>query len=408
MRMTAVFACVPLLAAALGAQATTSAPIAGEGGQGVKVLLLPPAAHAPLRFVLSEPAYVAAFIVYPGAGVRLLYPTVDAPEQLHESGYNVEQLFGDSFDDDVYHVVLGPTFGGPSYLYVIASRNPLDVARYVHRPMTLATSVGVQASRSFYSDVAFDALLNNAISLGDDTSWDSDVYMLWPSQSPEGAAALNTLPQYSYLNCGDGSTRLVPSNYPFSGCQGQSRLRVNQLAVAQVQQSASAIASKQVQRAELTSAAQTQAPTVLPTIRGPHITDAERTAAIARENALHPLVFTAANGDAGVARAQAASDGQVQVLDASGGFRDRGRHDIDHARGDMYAAQRDARRERQDGGVQGSPRLSPNPHLSPNPGMAPAPHLESSRPSSSVGTTSVHVSSAPSQGNTAGGAHIQQ
>ncbi|HEY5087330.1 MAG TPA: hypothetical protein VII66_08250 [Gemmatimonadaceae bacterium] len=393
MRMTAVVACVPLLAGvlagALEAQTGTDGRLPGEGGQGVQVMVLPPAAYAPLRYVLSDPAYVAAFIVYPGAGVRLLYPTVNVPEQLQDAGYHTDRLYGDSFDNDFYHAVLGPILPGPSYLYVVVSRHPLDVARYVNRPMHLASAVGVQASRSFYNNVAFDALLNNAISLGDDDSWDSDVYMLDAGGGSGGSVAdANRAVQYTYLACADGSTRVVPINYPFAGCPGQVRLRVSPQALRQLQPtnaSADASASRQLQQGQLARRA-SDGSTVLPTIIGPHITDAQRRTAVAEEAASQRVMFTAANGDPQVAQRadESASQTHVEVFESPERIRDRdGRGGM---RGEHSAEQREQVRQRQQNVESaGSPQLAPNPRLSPNPGFAPSSragsaHMEAEAP----------------------------
>lgn len=410
MRLTASVVCVSLCGAALGAQAPGNASAAGEGVQGVKVLLLPPAQHAPLRFVLSEPAYVAAFIVYPGAGVRLLYPIVDAAEQLHTAGYNIEQLFGDQFDDASYRAVIGTTFTGPAYLYVIASRNPLDVGRYVHRPMRLASSVGTVASRSFYAHVAFDALLNNAVALGDDASWDSDVRVLWPGTgaTAAGRADVPRL-QYSTLSCGDGSSRLVPLNYPFSGCQGDSHLRVNAQAAVQPpvqsQQLRTALASKQTENATLASTSN-EKPTVLPTIIGTRVSDADRRVEIEKEHASERTYFTAANGSDGSAPNAAARGGQTEVeLVGIGMARERGRD------AEALAAERHrSSRSQHDGEVVGgNPRLSPAPRLSPNPVLAPAPNI--GRQSSGSQAPDMRSAAKGSQSSTAGqpssGGHIQ-
>lgn len=407
MRLTASVVCVSLFGAALGAQAPGNASAAGEGVQGVKVLLLPPARHAPLRFVLSEPAYVAAFIVYPGAGVRLLYPVVDASEQLHTAGYNIEQLFGDQFDDASYRAVIGTTFTGPAYLYVIASRNPLDVGRYVHRPMRLASSVGTVASRSFYAHVAFDALLNNAVALGDDASWDSDVRVLWPGTggTAAGRADVPRL-QYSTLSCGDGSSRPVPLNYPFSGCQGDSHLRVNAQATVQSQQLRTAVASTQIENATLASRASNEKPTVLPTIIGTRVSDADRRVEIEKEHASERTYFTAANGSDGSAPNAAATGGQTDVeLVGIGMARERGRG------AEALAAERHkSSRSQHDGEVVGgNPRLSPAPRLSPNPVLAPAPNV--GRQSSGSQAPDIRSAAKGSQSSTAGqpssGGHIQ-
>jgi hypothetical protein len=368
-------------------------------------MVLPPSpqTHEPLRFVLSEPAYVAAFVVYPGAGVRLLSPTVDAPERMRRGGYNVDQLIGASFDDDVYHAVLGPRLSGPAYLYVIASRRPLDVARYVHKPMSLASAIGQQESRSFFTDVAFGALLDNAVALGDETSWDADVYMLWPASESLSALPGGTQPagpaavQYMYLRCVDGSTRIVPVNYPFIGCPGQTHIRASDAAVRTVQQSASATVSSPTQRAGYINgaAASVTAPntlahaatnatepvTVLPTIIGPRDARADRRAAVEREAGSQPLAYTVANGDQ---QAPAQAEGaavrtQVEVIGTGDGRAiDRTRAQW-RGRGDRSSPDHGARMSRDLDqshaplGTPGVPQLPPNPRLSPNPALPPSP-----------------------------------
>jgi hypothetical protein len=409
MRTTAVVACVSLFAGALSAQTSSSAVLQGGGEQGVTVMVLPPSpqTHEPLRYVLSEPAYVAAFVVYPGAGVRLLSPSVNVAERVRRGGYNTEQLIGVSFDNDIYRAVLGPELPGPAYLYVIASRHPLDVARYVHKPLSLASAIGERESRSFYTDVAFDALLNNAVNLGDDSSWDSDMFMLWPgSESSAGLAggiAQNDLPsaRYTSILCADGTSRVVPINYPFIGCPGHAHIRPRTEAVQpvqQVQQSASAspMISAPSLGGEAASGATAEHTTVLPTIIGTRDVRAEQRSAIQREAVAQRATYTTvANGDQQApvepTEQPVQTQTQVQVIDAfQGRSPDRARAERE-ALHNRYSPERAERMEnrpgrtRQDAGMVGpargpdrvapSPRLSPNPELAPTPRMAPAPGL---------------------------------
>lgn len=378
MRMTAFVVCVPLVAGALAAQTTTNDPIQGKGGQGVTLMLLPPSpeTHQPLRYVLSEPAYVAAFLVYPGAGVRLLYPLVNQPERLHGAGYNTDELLGASFDNDIYNVVLGPLAQGqgPVYLYMVASRHPLDVARYVHRPMTLASAVGEKESRSFYSDVAFDALLDNAVSLGNDESWDSDMYILWPSVDGTRAHAHSPLAR---VLCADGTARDVPINYPFTGCPGQQHIRPATLGDRVVQKSA--LAEAQAPQRDTRTAAMSRSfansPTVLPTIIGDRAAAARERAERARDRESQGTIVTAANGEQSEATSSGATNTQIELFDGSRRNRAR-RGDNDGARTRFSPEERQQwRQQHQDEHVGGSPSLSPNPRLSPNPQLPPNPGM---------------------------------
>jgi hypothetical protein len=409
MKMLPVLACIPLLGGALSAQATPQATpqamtrgLPPGGGEGLMVKLLPPSPQTndPLRFVLNEKAYVAAFVVYPGAGVRLLYPTAGAPERLRRAGYNTDQLIGGRFDDDSYHVLLGPGISGPVYLYVIASRHPLGVARYVHRPISLARAVGEKASRSFYADVAFDALLNNAIALGDDQSWDADVYMLWPDDAGARGYAYGEMPAgipgnyFTRLICADGSTSVVPINYPFSDCPGQLRLRPGPSLLLQAEQAASANSTRSAAGQRGALAAETV--TVLPTIIGQRPTQAQRRAAIEEESASRRITYTTmANGDPPVTsrQAEAGQETQLQVGDIvhSGWREHNARSDRDALHG-RYSPEHREQFMRQDlrrgqSAVIGrspqlapNPQLVPNPQLAPNPGMAPVPRVSPGRP----------------------------
>ena len=376
MRKTVLIAGVSMLATALSAQTNANDKFANASERGVKVLLLPPSprTHEPLRYVLSEPAYVAAFVIYPGSGVRLLYPLINSSERLQRAGYNVDELIGGSFDNDAYNVVLGPKLDGPAYLYVIASRHPLDVARYVHRPMRLASAVGVNDSRSFYADVAFDAIVNNAIALGDDQSWDSDVYTLWPRGTTEQSLSSNSRSsmarsQYMMRVCANGSTAAVPYNYPFLGCPGDVRVRPS-APKPPVQQTASASAAAAAPVATGGAAnlvVGSESPTVLPTIVGKRVSDADRREAIAREGAAQRVMYTAANGEQQPAQPAVTVAPEVQ-LEIIGGHAER-RHSADYAE----HPEMKVRAPRDGPVVAGSPQLAPNPRLSPNPQLPPAP-----------------------------------
>ena len=144
--------------------------------QALSIKLLPPLYDQPLRFELNQPAYIAAFVVSPGEGVRMIYPLTTGSEALLWTGFHSELLLGMHHDDDAYDVVFGRStwpyisYGqsiaqGPRYLYIIASRAPLDVARFVHRPSSLQRTVGYENARSFDSEDAIDALLDHTVSL---------------------------------------------------------------------------------------------------------------------------------------------------------------------------------------------------------------------------------------------------
>jgi hypothetical protein len=381
MRRTAFIACVSLLAGALPAQTTPPRKFADASDGSVKVAVLSPSPknHEPLRYELSEPAYVAAFVVYPGAGVRLLYPLVNSSERLQGAGYHTDALIGSWFDDPFYSVVLGPRLDGPVYLYVIASRHPLDVARYVHRPMQLASAVGQVNARSFYADVAFDAIVNNAVSLGDEQSWDADVYMLWPKSATERQLARDNTPHLRYVACANGTTQAVPDNYPFAGCPGDVRVRPVVSPKPPVQQTASAKAPTTSAPSATGGAANlvvgANSPTVLPTIIGKRPASPDRGTPAIGADASGRVSYTAANGAPPANASTNAPEKVTYTRGVAPGVQlevtDRSRIERAHRR---QLEGHDARPTPMNGQVVGgNPRLAPNPQLAPNPRLAPAP-----------------------------------
>lgn len=368
--------------------ATAHAQHAQRAQQALSIKLLPPLYDQPLRFVLNEPAYVAAFVVSPGEGVRMIYPLTRSSESLQWAGFHNEPLIGLHQDDDAYDVVFGrsawsyASYGlsaaqGPRYLYVIASRAPLDVARFVHRPSTLQRTVGYENARSFDSEDAIDALLDHVVSLGADDSWDSDVFMLWAPDWVDNAP--HSLAEAMRLNmptrvvaCRDGSRRVVPMNYAFSGCPGDARLRVTH----PLHPSAPRVA------------AAPEPPTVLPTIRGVRVAQSPTAKA---EPAVTGFLTTAAGGvsDDGVRvvdRGDESSSAQTltvvdevpAVIVDRGGVR-RGRGDRDGNRDGNRDGSRDRDHRwflhRADPVVGSTPQMAPAPRLAPNPTLAPAPRL---------------------------------
>lgn len=377
-----------MLAAAMLAAALPGAVHAqqrGRGSQPVSVKLLPPtpAVNRPLRFVVNQPAYIAAFIVAPGEGVRMIYP-LTSEEQQQWAGLHDEPLVGLHFDDDAYDVVFGrspwsaASFGvgyaqGPRYLYVIASRWPLDVTRFVHRPSALQRTVGYASARSFNGEDALAALLDNVVSLGSDESWDADVYMLWAPAWLDSAPhsfqeALQRNMGTRAVACRDGSSRIVPLNYWFNGCPGDARL----LLVRPVQPS--------IQRL----AAESESPTVLPTIRGVRVA---RAPAASAEPVANGFLMTAAGGvTTNGVRLPDSEDAPIGV------------QTITLVRGVpvLVAQHRESLLEHEEGGggqgarpghdrfwdrgaaheqVMGAPVLAPAPRLAPDPALAPAPRM---------------------------------
>lgn len=231
----------PLAATVVGAQAAQlragNAPAAaGEGvmrgaaatsATPLRVFLLPPSleTNAPIRFVLNQPAYVAVFDVYPGSGVRLLYPE-GTREEVQYAGLHQPSLITARVDADVLRAIFGPDQGGPHYLYIVASREPLGIGEYVHRPLRLVRSVGMRDYFSLDAYNVMDGLLSRVVSVGAPRDWDADVYLLWGARRPWEENSMT-------IACQDGRTIVVPIGYPFAGCPGDAQVVPSAQATAQ-------------------------------------------------------------------------------------------------------------------------------------------------------------------------------
>lgn len=364
-------------AAAVLAGALPSAVHAQQRARPMSIKLLAPVAiNRPLRFVLNQPGYVAAFVVTPGEGVRMIYPLTNE-EQLQWAGFHDEPLIGLHWDDDAYDVVVGRphwagfgagAFEGPRYLYVIASCWPLDVTRFGHRPSALQRTVGYRNARSFDSDDAFTGLLNNVVSLGSDESWDSDVYMLWaPEWMVNAPHSFQEALRYNMATrvvaCRDGRSIVVPLNYWFSGCPGEARIVPVRQAGPPVQRLASRL----------------MPPTVLPTIRGVRMVHSANSKP---EPVANGFLTSAAGGVSSTAAAPEDEGARprrgVTVIDEvpvyvdrplRGLFR-RGREDGERDRGGRDG--RDHGWDHQWGPETGTHAPAPRPIGVPRSGMAPA------------------------------------
>ncbi len=388
MRKLALLLIAPFVAATAGAQARSRpAHDSHEVTHQVTVKLLrpSPATREPLRYVLSEPAYIAVFVVVPGSGVRLLYPEVDQ-SRLQYAGYHSEPLFGAHFDDDIYNVVLGPGTGGPSYLYIVASRYPLDVGRFVHRPSRLATTVGYKSARSFNPDVAMDALLNRVVSLGGSDSWDADVYMLWVDQPR--FYANGSVWGFQDIYCASGFVMRVPAFYPFRGCPGDSRVLIQQQEQIREWQQQQALAAPRAPAATplQQDASRIMPPTVLPTIRGVRRTSAGEAEAASSSvpypttvTAAGPVVATMTNAAEPSAWSATPTVIAPVIVETPILVRDRGDEGSRSRRQDEdYNGRRNGWAERESQGSivgRSSPVLAPTPRLAPSPGTAPEPRF---------------------------------
>lgn len=182
--------------------AATAAAESGEPGP-LAARLLPPW-HQMLRFVLSAPAYVTVFEIVPGHGVSIVYPApFQAGEKqavlgpgshtVHAVPYNVGRWF---YSDTPLAT------SGPTYLYMIASREPLEIDQVLKNPASLRRVVGFAKFMQSNEQRTMDALDERFVPRHlDDDAWASDWIALWPDP------ALDDSPVDARLlmpTCGDG------------------------------------------------------------------------------------------------------------------------------------------------------------------------------------------------------------
>ena len=191
----------------------------------------------------------------------------------------------------------------------------------------------------------------------------------WVDNAPHSLAeAMRLNMPTRVVACRDGSRRVVPLNYAFTGCPGDASLRV----------------THPVQPSVARVAAAPEPPTVLPTIRGVRVVQSPDAKT---EPAVRGFLTTAAGGvsdnavrvvDRGdepsnARRLIVVDEVPAVIVDRGESRRERGDHD----------GNRDGDRDRDHRGflhradpvVGSTPQLAPAPRLAPNPALAPAPRL---------------------------------
>ena len=179
------------------------------------ITLLPAlAAHTvvpSLTFALSRPAYVAAFEVIPGRGVRLLYPY--APEsEPRPAGMSLVTETPEFYDDYLRSPFVAP-YGGATYIYVVAADEPLTLGTFTG-PAGLRDYFGEDRFASYRASTFIDAVTTAVIPAdAPDGSWSSDMLVDW-SNAPVGAFAVAT----TSITCGNGRIITVPAAYGSTLC----------------------------------------------------------------------------------------------------------------------------------------------------------------------------------------------
>lgn len=197
-----------------GFETTAPAPLA--------VRLLPPQ-DGTLRFLTSEPAYVAIFEIVPDFGISMLYPRSGEP-RVSAAGLNTtfmpSYVTGRSYYENAPYYFAVSSFRKPKYLYVIASRSPLPVADILVSPQSLRQTLGWRWFVANDLSGTLDAIERLVAGSLPEDEWSSDLYVIWPDVPSD----LPWHAQYAFLACDDGRMVLVPLSWNVPACPGTRNL----------------------------------------------------------------------------------------------------------------------------------------------------------------------------------------
>lgn len=196
------------LAAVLTAACATSLPTreAGLAPPPLTARWFDPTGRG-LRFILSEPAYVAIFDITPGSGAALIYPAPSA-RQYERAGLVTPLVshFVPGFSAYVPSIIQS-YHSGPRFLLLIASRSPLRLEG-LYTAGGMRRRIGSAHFASYFGHRTLEHVLDSVLPLQADPDWAVDVLTIWPDLPP-----LRFVRQYRVLVCGDRTAIIVPITY---------------------------------------------------------------------------------------------------------------------------------------------------------------------------------------------------
>lgn len=172
-----------------------------------------------LAFSVNQPSYVAIFYIAPGRGVSMLYPTYRDELNATDAGYNVPGYRYDSGQWYFLNTAFSPIATSPSYLLLIASREPLRVAEYERYPGLLRRALGFNTFASYDSWDVIDELTRLVVPPQPDDAWSTDLVVLWPGMRANTRyASADYYGSRLFVRCDNGRVLMVPWDYPYGGC----------------------------------------------------------------------------------------------------------------------------------------------------------------------------------------------
>jgi hypothetical protein len=189
-----------------GAVPVTAPPVAAR--------ILPPF-QGQVVFDVNQPAYVAVFDVRPFIGIEMIYPGPNDPGRAI-GGVQAAPIYYLTQATEERQAQATPFVGGgEEYLYLVASRTPLDLGEFADHPIALSEAAHV-ALKGLPPGSQIDSLMLRVVKPLYDVDWDSDVLILSPG--PDSSTG-----NLRIVTC-NGTDVSVPAGYPFKACPHSDRL----------------------------------------------------------------------------------------------------------------------------------------------------------------------------------------
>jgi hypothetical protein len=165
----------------------------------VAARILPPF-QGQVVFDINQPTYVAVFDVRPYIGVEMIYPGPNDPGQA-TGGVQAVPVYYLAQADEERRAQATPFVGnGEAYLFLVASRTPLDLGEFAVHPIALSEAAGV-ALHGLPPFDEIDSLMCNVVKPRYDADWDADVLILTPGNI-DGSISGDQLG----VTCGNGAS----------------------------------------------------------------------------------------------------------------------------------------------------------------------------------------------------------
>src|SRR3984957_6915963 len=149
-------------------------------------------------FDVNQPSYVAVFDVRPFIGVEMVYPGPNDDGRAVGGVQAVGVYYLTQANDERRAMLTPPVGGGEEYLYLVASRTPLQLSDFAVHPIAL-NDYSHTWERGLPPYDQIDSLMRNVVKPLYDNDWDADVLILMPPGSGDPTV------ESTALACGGGA-----------------------------------------------------------------------------------------------------------------------------------------------------------------------------------------------------------